>query len=101
MQTNCSFSCAAVSASSNDSCAITWHQWQAAYPTDNSTGTSRARAAANASGVQGHQSTGLSLCCCKYGLVAVASRLDMSPSSVIAVRVEPRPYELDGRSVLA
>ena len=28
---------------------MTWHQWQAAYPTDSSTGTSRRRASANAS----------------------------------------------------
>ncbi len=30
----------AVASSSNDSWAITWHQWHAAYPTDSSTGTS-------------------------------------------------------------
>ncbi len=30
MVTKCSFMSAAVGSSSNDSCAITWHQWQAA-----------------------------------------------------------------------
>ena len=30
MLTKCSFMYAAVASSSNDSCAITWHQWQAA-----------------------------------------------------------------------
>ncbi len=29
MATTCSFMIAAVCSSSNDSCAITWHQWQA------------------------------------------------------------------------
>src|SRR3984957_20900183 len=65
---------AATAGSSNDWCAITWHQWHAAYPTDNSTGTSRCRASANASGDHGHQSTGLSACCSRYGLVALFSR---------------------------
>src|SRR5271154_1067231 len=64
---------AATAGSSNDSCAITWHQWHAAYPTDSSTGTSRRRASANASGDHGHQSTGLSACCRRYGLVALFS----------------------------
>ena len=31
---------AAVSSSSNDSCSMTWHQWQAAYPTESRTGLS-------------------------------------------------------------
>ena len=52
----------AVASSSKDSWAITWHQWQAAYPTDSSTGTSRRRASSNASGDHSHQSTGLSAC---------------------------------------
>src|SRR5262249_20389512 len=55
-------------------CAITWHQWQAAYPTDSRTGTSRRFASANASSDHGHQSTGLSACCSRYGLVAFPSR---------------------------
>ena len=42
-RTNLSLSAAAVTSSSNDSCAITWHQWQAAYPTLSRTGTSRRR----------------------------------------------------------
>src|ERR1700733_13190889 len=65
---------AATAGSSNDSCAITWHQWHAAYPTDRNTGTSRRRASSNASGDHGHQSTGLSACCSRYGLVALFSR---------------------------
>src|SRR6185312_14750746 len=72
--TTLAFTIAAVASSSNDSCAITWHQWQAAYPTDSSTGTSRRFASANASSDQGHQSTGLSACCSRYGLVALLSR---------------------------
>ena len=60
--TNSALSSAAVSSSSNDSCAITWHQWQAAYPTESKTGTSRRCASANASSHHGHQSTGLSAC---------------------------------------
>ena len=40
MLTKSSFMTAAVSASSKDSWAITWHQWQAEYPTDRSTGRS-------------------------------------------------------------
>jgi hypothetical protein len=32
------FIAAAVASSSNDSCAITWHQWQAAYPTESRIG---------------------------------------------------------------
>ena len=58
---------------------MTWHQWQAAYPTESSTGTSRRRASANASAHHCHQSTGLSWCCSRYGLVAVARRLAMVP----------------------
>src|SRR5579862_3455529 len=72
--TTLSLTILAVASSSNDSCAITWHQWQAAYPTESSTGTSRRRASANASSDQGHQSTGLSACCSRYGLVAPFSR---------------------------
>lgn len=62
-QTKSAFSCAAVVSSSKDSCAITWHQWQAAYPTETSTGTPRSRASAKASSPHSRQSTGLSACC--------------------------------------
>ena len=62
IDTSLEFISSAVAVSSNDSCAITWHQWQAEYPTDNSTGTSRRRASANASSPHCHQSTGLSAC---------------------------------------
>src|SRR5690242_14181567 len=74
MQTKCSLRYAAVASSSNDSCAITWHQWQAAYPTLSSTGTPRSRASANASSPHSHQSTGLSACWRRYGEVAPARR---------------------------
>ena len=47
--TTCRLTTSATAGSSNDSCAITWHQWHAAYPTESSTGTSRSRACANAS----------------------------------------------------
>ena len=86
--TTLSFTIAAVASSSNDSCAITWHQWQAAYPTDSSTGTSRRRASANASSDQGHQSTGLSACCSRYGLVALLSRFIELNSSPVPPQVD-------------
>src|SRR6478672_11420796 len=73
---------AAVASSSKDSWAITWHQWQAAYPTLSSTGTPRSRASANASGDHSRQSTGLSWCCRRYGDVASARRLTIRPSCV-------------------
>ena len=62
MFTNPSFIAAATSSSSNDSWAITWHQWHAAYPMDSRIGTSRAAASASASGVHCCQCTGLSAC---------------------------------------
>ena len=62
MFTNPSFIAAATWSSSNDSWAITWHQWHAAYPTDSRIGTSRAAASASASGVHCCQCTGLSAC---------------------------------------
>src|SRR5262249_6708061 len=68
---------------------MTWHQWHAAYPTDSSTGTPRRRACSNASSHQGHQSTGLSACCGRYGLVELASRLAMCPAC------QPRPDRRD------
>src|SRR3954453_1031195 len=73
--TNRRFISPATSASSKHSCAMTWHQWHAEEPTLNRIGTLRSAAAANASGPQGYQSTGLSLCCRRYGLVSWASRL--------------------------
>src|SRR3954447_741642 len=77
MLTKCSLRYAAVVASSNDSWAITWHQWQAAYPMLSSTGTWRRRASSKAAGSHSHQSTGLSACCRRYGDVASLSRLAM------------------------
>src|SRR5436305_4767252 len=74
MFTNSSFITAATVGSSNDSCAITWHQWHAEYPTDSSTGLSSAAARSNASSDHGYQSTGFSWCCRRYGLVSSASR---------------------------
>src|SRR5690242_11874219 len=70
MLTKPSFITAATCSSSNDSCAITWHQWHAAYPTDSRIGTSLAAASANASGVHCCQCTGLPACWRRYGLVA-------------------------------
>src|SRR5690349_22420579 len=81
--TNSSFINVAVAGSSNDSCAITWHQWHDEYPTDRNTGLSSARARSNASSPHGYQSTGLSRCWRRYGLVSPASRFTRSklPSS--------------------
>ena len=42
--------------------AITWHQWQAAYPTDKSVGLSSSLAARKVALPQAHQWTGLSSC---------------------------------------
>ena len=53
---------------------MTWHQWQAEYPTDNRIGTSRFCAAAKASGPHGYQSTGLSACWRRYGLDSALRR---------------------------
>jgi hypothetical protein len=79
MFTKSALSWAAVASSSNDSWAITWHQWHAAYPTLRKTGTPRCRAAANASSPHSHHSTGLSACWSRYGLVADANRLGIPP----------------------
>src|SRR5215218_5990882 len=73
--TKCSFIMRAVSSSSKDSRSITWHQWHALYPTESRTGLSSSRALFNASSPQGYQSTGLSLCWSRYGLVSFASLL--------------------------
>ena len=56
------FSRAARSGSLKVSRAMTWHQWQVAYPIETSTGTSRSRATSNASVPHGNQSTGLPAC---------------------------------------
>src|SRR4051795_2991984 len=72
--TNDSLITAAVASSSNDSWAMTWHQWHAEYPTDRRIGLSSARAFVNASSPHWYQSTGLSLCWRRYGLVASARR---------------------------
>ena len=78
MLTNSSFISFAVAASSKLSCAMTWHQWQAAYPIETNTGLSRRFASANASSLHGHQSTGLSACCLRYGELSVARRFGMA-----------------------
>src|ERR1700674_1434072 len=75
MFTKLSFMTLAMAGSSNDSCAMTWHQWQAEYPTDSRIGLPVFLASASASSPHGYQSTGLSECCCRYGLVSLASRL--------------------------
>jgi len=53
----------AISASSNDSSAMTWHQWQVLYPTLRNTGLSSRCALAKASLPQGYQWMGLWACC--------------------------------------
>src|ERR1700730_11738033 len=78
MLTKLSFMTLAIAGSSNDSWAITWHQWQAEYPTDSRIGLPVLRACASASSPHGYQSTRLSACCCRYGLVSLARRLGMS-----------------------
>ncbi len=62
MFTKRSFMEAATSSSSKLSWAITWHQWQAEYPTDSMIGRSSCLALSKASGPHGYQSTGLSRC---------------------------------------
>src|SRR5450759_4611230 len=59
----------------------TWHQVQAAYPIDSRMGLLRRSASARASGPHCHQSTGLSLCCNRYGLVESASRFAITVAS--------------------
>src|SRR5919106_5896962 len=86
MHTNPEFIAAATCSSSNDSCAITWHQWQAAYPIDSRIGTSRDAASASASGVHCCQCTGLSACWRRYGLVA--SERALAPGLTFGVLIE-------------
>src|SRR4051812_12934866 len=106
MLTNSRFISSAVSSSSKDSWAMTWHQWHAEYPMDTSTGRSSRRAMANASSPHGHQSTGLSACCRRYGLGSSASRLAMAPTvstsrSALGVQGEqPVPLGLPEGSLL-
>lgn len=57
---------------------------------DSSTGTPRRSASAKASGDHSHQSTGLSLCCRRYGLVDEARRLGMLVSMPGPLQVTPR-----------
>src|SRR4051812_45736436 len=65
-----------------------------------STGTSRRAASANASSPQGHQSTGLSLCCNRYGEVASARRLVMYPTVAHGPRgTAPRSAARTGQAV--
>src|ERR671918_592140 len=89
MQTKRSFMRRAVSSSSNDSCSMTWHQWHAEYPMESRTGLSSARARSNASSPHGYQSTGLSACWRRYGLVSAAS-LFTRPRLPLVERLSPR-----------
>src|SRR5438128_10737067 len=57
---------------------------------DSRTGTPRLSASSNASGPHAHQSTGLSLCCRRYGEVLSASRLGMLASMPGPLQVTPR-----------
>src|SRR6185369_6434705 len=75
MFTKSSFITRAMPSSSKDSCAITWHQWQAEYPTERRIGLPVFFDSASASGPHGYQSTGFSACCWRYGLVSKARRL--------------------------
>ena len=75
MLTKSEFINVAVSTSSKHSCAMTWHQWQAEYPTDSRMGTFRRLASSNASSPHAYQSTGLSRCWRRYGLVSFSRRL--------------------------
>src|SRR5215510_8252058 len=79
MLTNSSFITCAVASSSKLSCAMTWHQWHAAYPTDSRIGLLARLASASASVPHGHQSTGLCLCWSRYGLVSRARRFSWVP----------------------
>src|SRR5216683_1206061 len=79
----------AVSGLSKLSCAITWHQWQAEWPTERRIGLFNLRASSSASSDQGYQSTGLSACWRKYGEGSVARRfigrsLTVHPDSKLA-----------------
>src|SRR5437588_9902541 len=67
---------------------MTWHQWHAAYPTESRTALSSALARSNASSPHGYQSTGLSACWRRYGLVWPARRFIslLSPSQAPALR---------------
>src|SRR5690606_5797686 len=100
MLTNRRFISSAVFSSSNDSCAITWHQWQAEYPIDSSIGLPLSRARTKASSLQGYQSTGFEACCSRYGLVSCASRLRCSFLSfmrLLPFRSEEHTSELQSR----
>ena len=63
IETKALFMRVAILGSWNDSCAITWHQWQVEYPIDKKIGLFSFSAFWKASGSQGYQSTGLSACC--------------------------------------
>src|SRR5207244_2757823 len=53
---------------------MTWHQWQAEYPTERKIGLSSSLALRSASGPHGCQSTGLCACWSRYGLVSFPRR---------------------------
>src|SRR5215470_7096866 len=94
MLTNASFIAAATVGSSNDSCAITWHQWHAEYPIESRMGLPSRRARASASSPHGCQSTGLSACCSRYGLVSPARRFGIRRPHASAGFVERDPLEV-------
>src|SRR5947208_2962644 len=101
IETNSRFISAAVSSSSNDSRSMTWHQWQAAYPTDRKIGLSSASALPRASSPQGYQSTGLFACWRRYGLVSFARRLaipqSLAPIPLATCRFSRRAVDADAR----
>ena len=63
---------------------------------DSRIGTSRSRAASSASGPHGYQSTGLSLCCSRYGEVSPARRLGMQPR-LEALRADAAQADADAQ----
>src|ERR1700722_18004737 len=65
----------AIRSFSNDSWAITWHQWQVEYPIERKMGLSWSRAAVKAGSPQDSQFTGLCACCLRYGLFSLISAL--------------------------
>src|SRR5881397_2862066 len=87
--TKLSFITAAIAGFSNDSRSITWHQWQAEYPTESSTGLSSVRARTKASSPHGYQSTGLWACWSRYGLVSRPSRFSLTTTSSGSERQRP------------
>src|ERR1700730_6055572 len=78
---------------SNDSCSITWHQWQVEDPIERKIGLFSSRALAKPTSPQENQSTGLWACWSRYGDFSRMSRLGFS-SPDIAKQTTFRVYRL-------